>query len=123
MVKFGLVGVVGTSIDLGLLNFLHLKAGLSLYGAIFWSFAAANITVYVINNRWTYGHLNLPFRARNLLKYVIVAAIGLAITEAIIHFLSIENDLNYNLAKVIAIMIVFFWNFFGNRYWTFRVRN
>ncbi|MDO8649982.1 MAG: GtrA family protein, partial [Candidatus Berkelbacteria bacterium] len=62
----------------------------------------------------------LPFRVQTFFKYAIIAAIGLAITEAIIHFLVAEKGLYYNLAKVVAIVIVFFWNFFGNRYWTFK---
>ena len=122
IVRFGLVGLVGTAVDLGLLNLLHLQVGWSLFWAVFWGFVLATLVVYTINNRWTYGHLGLPFQAQNLLKYATVAVIGLAITELLVHFLSVENALNYNLAKIIAIMIVFFWNFFANRFWTFRAK-
>ncbi len=122
MVKFAIVGLVGTAVDMGLLNLIHLKLGTSLYWAVFWGFAVATITVYVLNNHWTYRRLGLPFQTQTLSKYTVVAAVGLAITEGIIHLLAVENGLYYNLAKVIAIVIVFFWNFFGNRYWTFRAK-
>lgn len=122
MIKFGLVGLIGAAVDMGILNLLYLMAGWSVYWAVFWGFAVATLVVYGLNNRWTYGHLGLPFRVQTLFKYAIIAAIGLAITEAIIHLLAVENGLYYNLAKVIAIVIVFFWNFFGNRFWTFRTK-
>ncbi len=120
LIKFGLVGVVGAVVDIGLLNALHLKLDLNLYLATAIAFVAAVIVVYTLNNYWTYRRLGLKFRASNLLKYGLISTIGLIITEGIIHLLAVENDLNFNLAKIIAIAIVFFWNFFANRTWTFR---
>lgn len=120
MIKFGSVGLIGAIVDLGLLNLLHLKAGLSVYQATFWGFSAAVIVVYSLNNFWTFRHLNLPFSAGNLLKYTVIAGIGLAITEGIMHVLVGGYGLNYNLARIIAMGIVFFWNYFGNRWWIFR---
>ncbi|MDO8650413.1 MAG: GtrA family protein, partial [Candidatus Berkelbacteria bacterium] len=104
MIRFGFVGLIGVAVDLGILNLLHLKAGWSLFWAVFWGFAVATLVVYGLNNRWTYGHLGLPFRVQTFFKYAIIAAIGLAITEAIIHFLVAEKGLYYNLAKVVAIV-------------------
>jgi len=123
MIKFGLVGSLGAVIDLGILNILHLVVGTDIYRSVFWAFTAAVAFNYTLNNHWTYRRLGLRFQAKNLFKFATIAAIGLGITEVIIHLLSIEQGLNYNLAKIIAIMIVFFWNFFGNRYWTFRVKD
>lgn len=120
MFKFGLVGLVGAVVDIGLLNLLHLKAGLSLYQSIFWAFVAAVVVNYLLNNFWTYRRLGLKFRASSLLKFGAISTVGLGVTEAIIHVLSVQNGVNYNAAKIIAIAVVFLWNFFANRYWTFR---
>ncbi len=121
-IRFGLVGVIAAVVDIGLLNILYLGAGLGIYTATAWAFVIASIVAYRLNNHWTYRRLGLPFRAQNLTKYTATGAVGLVITEGIIHLLVGRQGLDYNLAKIIAIMLVFFWNFFVNRYWTFRVR-
>lgn len=122
-VKFGMVGVAGAIVDLGLLNLLHLRAGLNIYAATAVAFVAAVLVVYTLNNFWTYRRLGLKFTASNLLKYAAISTVGLGITELIIELLSVRNDLNFNFAKIIAIGIVFFWNFFANRAWTFRPKD
>ena len=122
-IKFGMVGLVGAVVDLGLLNLLHLVVGLSIFQSVFWAFVAAVLVNYALNNYWTYRHLNLKFRTSDLLKFATISTVGLGITEVMIRVLSVEKGLNYNLVKIIAIAVVFFWNFFGNRVWTFRNRS
>lgn len=123
LIKFGLVGVVGAGVDLGLLNLLHVRFAVNLYAATAIAFVAAVLVVYTFNNYWTFRRLGLKFRARTLAKYGLISTVGLIITEIIIHLLAVENGYNFNVAKIIAIGIVFFWNFFANRAWTFRPKD
>ncbi len=120
VIRFGLVGVVAGVVDIGLLNLLYLKVNANLYVATGLAFVIASVVAYGLNNRWTYRRLGLPFGAQNLIKYTVIGTVGLALTEGVMHILVSGQGLNYNLAKIIAIAVVFFWNFFGNRYWTFR---
>jgi len=120
VIRFGLVGVVASIVDIGLLNLLYLKASANLYVATGLAFVIASVVAYGLNNRWTYKRLGLQFGAQNLIKYTIIGTVGLVLTEIIMRVLVGNQGLNYNLAKVIAIFLVFFWNFFGNRFWTFR---
>jgi len=122
-IRFGLVGVIAGVVDIGLLNLLYLEANANLYVATGLAFVMASLVAYGLNNGWTYRRLELPFRAQNLVKYTTIGTVGLVLTEVIMRILVGEQGLNYNLAKIIAIAIVFFWNFFGNRYWTFQVKS
>ena len=121
VIRFGLVGVVASVVDIGLLNLFYLKTNANLYVATGLAFVAASVVAYWLNNRWTYKRLGLQFGAQNLIKYTIIGTVGLVLTEIIMRVLVGNQGLNYNLAKVIAIFLVFFWNFFGNRFWTFRL--
>ena len=116
-----MVGVVGATVDIGLLNLLHLALGIDIYIAIFWAFIAGTTTAYVLNNNWTFQRLNNPIGWEKSLKYLSIGAVGLGLTELIMHILVGQNEFNFNIAKLVAIGIVFFWNFTANRYWTFHV--
>ena len=118
-IKFGVVGVVATAIDYAGLN-LSLRASSPLYLAVFVGFASGAIVGYFLNNSWTYKHLGKNHNLQDLGKYVVIAAFALLWTELIMHYLSTVNSWNANLSKLVAVFIVFFWNFFVNRLWTFR---
>ena len=118
-IKFGIVGLIATVIDyLGLNIFLKLNSPLWLSTLI--GFSAGAIIGYFLNNSWTYKRLGKRGNANDLTKYVVVAAFGLLWTELIMHYLSVSNSWDANLSKLVAVFIVFFWNFFINRVWTFK---
>lgn len=118
-IRFAIVGAIATVIDYLGLN-IFLKLGSSLWLATFIGFAGGAVLGYFLNNSWTYKHLDKKGNIWDLTKYVVVAAFGLLWTELIMHYLSVNNSWNTNLSKLVAVFIVFFWNFFINRIWTFK---
>jgi putative flippase GtrA len=61
------------------------------------------------------------------MQFLLVSIIGLALNNAIVLLLDVplgnllgQTDYGYLPAKVIATGVVVFWNYFVNRYWTFR---
>ena len=119
--RFALVGVVITVFDIVTLNAFYLYAHLTLYWATFFGFLVGSVSGYWLNNRWTYRRLNKKSNLAGLVQYTIIGAIGLIITELLMHQLAVRSGLNYNLSKLVAVAVVFFWNFFGNRYLTFNI--
>lgn len=124
IVKFGSVGAVATTIDFSLLNLslAFLDGENQIYIATFIGFIFGATVGYILNNAWTYRRLSRKPRPKYLMKYVIIGSFGLLITEAIMHHFAVYQDMNHNLAKLIAVGIVFFWNFSANRYWTFNAK-
>jgi putative flippase GtrA len=120
VIKFAVVGVANTAIDFLLLNlFVHL--GLTIFWAIFFAYLLGAVNGYLLNNRWTYRHLNHPNTVSGYLKYAAVSFVGLFLTEAIIYILShILHVDNFNINKLVAVAVVFGWNFLSNRIFTFR---
>jgi putative flippase GtrA len=124
--KFSAVGVLGTAIDLGLLNLLVRVAGWPLLAANSVSFSCAVLSNFTWNRVWTYPESReRPVRTQ-LPQFVLVNVIGLVMNNLVLmgfhrvfqHY--VPDPYDYNLAKMCAIGIVLFWNFFANRLWTYR---
>ncbi len=133
--KFATVGALGSVTDFGVLNLLVQVFGLSLGVANLFSFTAAVIQNFFLNRRWTFPESRERKAGGQLFQFAIVSIVGLLINQAV--FLGVHNLLepywlqwlgsaelaftvSYNFAKLFAIGVVLFWNFFANRLWTYR---
>ena len=134
-VKFAMVGAAGTITDYAVLNVLIQVFGFSLGVANAFSFTAAVIQNFFLNRYWTYPESRDRPAARQLFQFVAVSMAGLAINQVVLlsmHALlepfwlawlgnpELAFIASYNFAKLIAIGVVLFWNFFANRLWTYR---
>lgn len=122
IVVTGIVGAVAATIDIVTLNIFYQFTHVNIYLATFFGFLAGSVFGYPANNYWTYRRNNQKAHFAGLLKSVTVATVGLLLTEGLMYLLAVRLGYHYNIVKLIAIFTVFFWNFFGNRYWTFRIR-
>ncbi len=118
-IKYGLVGVISTSLDLGVLNALVLLGHLNVYLAAPLGFTVGLINGYFLNRRWTFRYKGSN-HATTFAQFALVSTIGLLLNNALLYLFIERVGLNYNIAKLIAVVIIFFWNFFWSKYWTFR---
>ena len=138
-IRFAIVGGIGAVIDFAVMNLLVNLFAFSLVLAGTISFIAAVLSNYTWNRYWTYPDSRSKPLFRQLIEFSIVSVIGiiiriptLALLEPIIYrfitnlssisplFFEIPaKTLSDNITLAIAIIIVLFWNFFVNRYWTF----
>jgi putative flippase GtrA len=144
--KFATVGATNTAIDWGLAFFLTYYTPLPrLLGAGFvnltgigirpeaaavWftkiiSSGTATINSFIWNRRWTFRIRNKQARARQFAKFVTVNIIGMLLNSTITTllvrpFLPEPPRLAFMACQATATAIVLFWNFFANKYWTFR---
>ncbi len=119
-IKFAIVGTIGTVIDFGVLIFLKEIVGLNVYVANTFSFSAAVLNNYTLNTLWTFGDQERDHR-RQLIQFVIVSVVGLALSQVLLFAFHDGLGLDYRIAKALAIFLVLFWNFTANRLWTFKV--
>jgi putative flippase GtrA len=136
-VRFALVGMIGAVVDFGVSNLLIqvLDAPLVLAGTI--SFVMAILSNFYWNRRWTYPDSRSKPMPAQLVQFAIVSVVGLAIRIPVLAYLepvmeTFTRQFNLqipgildsriladNLTLAIAVIIVMFWNFFANRYWTY----
>ncbi|MCZ7665775.1 MAG: GtrA family protein [Chloroflexi bacterium] len=94
------------------------------------SFSAAVVSNFILNRYWTYPDSRSKSIFSQLGQFALVNIIGLALNNTILHFLEPVFDgllptlttlpvRGYIPAKMIATIVVLFWNFFINRYWTY----
>jgi putative flippase GtrA len=135
--RFAVVGIIGAVVDFGTFNLLTNFADFSAVWASVISFIAAIISNFTWNRYWTYPDSRSKPIGRQLIQFSVVSIIGLVIRTPLIalleplfnrlfsdfaflpiNFLTAEFLAN-NLALAIAVIVVMFWNFFINRYWTY----
>lgn len=117
-IKFSIVGVSNTALDIGLLNLL-----------IFWhwpvllantvAFILAAINSFFWNKYWTFEdttgkwQLQLPF-------YITIAAVGLGLSNTMVYVLSIIFHWDVNVVKVLSIGVIALWNFLAPKFLIFK---
>jgi putative flippase GtrA len=129
--KFLIVGTVGFIVDFGTLTVLVEVFGLRPVVANTFSFSAAVLSNFTWNRYWTYPDSRSKRRRVQLTQFGVVSLLGLLINNTIlvltqgpfegllrtIH--APEAIRGYIPAKIVATIVVLFWNFFINRYWTY----
>lgn len=124
-VKFGVVGLSGTLVDLGFYNLLAIVFGANIYVARTISFTLAATSNYILNRKWTFRSTDKKVAAEYS-KFLFISVIGLLMNLGIMKLLEPMASrfgtelLQKNIPVLIAIIIVLLWNFFANKFWTFR---
>jgi putative flippase GtrA len=124
--KFATVGVTGMVVDLTVLNVMHKVFGLPLLVANAISFTVAVISNFTWNRFWTFPESRERPLGPQLGKFALVNVAGLIINTLILWLAFkvtqhiVPDPWDYNLAKMFAIGVVLFWNYFVNRAWTYK---
>jgi putative flippase GtrA len=145
--KFSVVGVIGAVVDFGSFNIFANVLGIVSIIASVLSFTAAVTSNFLWNRFWTYPDSRSKTIRQQAIQFGIISLIGLTIRTPIFaltedpmaRFVERFVDspigirlpgwipldalnpgiLGGNLALVLAVVIVLFWNFFANRFWTY----
>jgi len=133
--KFAVVGAIGSTIDIGVMNLLTqvFHFPLVLGGSI--SFVCAIVNNFLGNRYWTYPDSRSRRIRYQFGMFFLVNTIGIAIRIPILKFmepplteffesmsnlsLDTADALAKNATLLLAIGVVMLWNFFANRYWTY----
>jgi len=116
--KYSIVGVTGTILDVGSLYFFVEMMHIPMLFAVAMSFVLAVVNNYLLNRVWTFRSSH-PNVRKQFIKFFIVSLIGLALTELCMAVFVYLLDLWYILAKLATSVVVLTWNFLANKNWTF----
>ena len=126
--KFLAVGASGAIVDLGTLFLLRTFVWSDgavfdsvKYLAITIAFVAAVVNNYTWNILWTYKHQDHSDQHHvTLSKFIVVSVMGLLINYVVVYVVHDLIDFSLLIGKLGAMGVVLFWNFFINRFWTFK---
>ncbi|MFA7249264.1 MAG: GtrA family protein [Dehalococcoidia bacterium] len=120
VVRYGIVGVSGIAVDLGLLALLYEVFGVPLLVANVLSFSGAVASNYRLNSYWTFRSRNRRSHVAGGALFLLAALVGLGISEAGLWLVSQRLGLFYIWAKLGLVVVVFAWNYVFNNAITFR---
>lgn len=126
-IKFAVVGVIGTMVDFGTYAILTRVFDVYYITATCISVFLAIINNFFLNKYWTFKKGQSGDTKKEYLKFFIVSVVNYFLNIGITWYI-VEKTLSESLfgsyedffAKVVAIGIVLFSNYFGNKYWTFK---
>lgn len=124
--RFGVVGFSGVFVDLGVFYLLRTVLGLGLTRSAILSSEVAIINNFLWNDLWTFGDISRRQKGkrrqfRRFLKFNVVCLSGLILNVLIVNFLFNILGINEYIAKLVAIAVVTFWNFWFNLKLSWRV--
>lgn len=133
--RFAMVGAFGAIVDFGIFNSLTHFFPISAVAASVISFIAAVFSNFTWNRYWTYPDSRSKHVAHQLIQFLVISFIGLAIRTPLFAYLEkitiqyfskptfqlpfTPTFIGHNLSLAISIVVVMLWNFFANRFWTY----
>ncbi len=119
-IKFGFVGFSGLIVDFAITWLLKEKVNVHRYLANSIGFTLAASSNYLLNRIWTFESQN-PKVLLEYSSFFIISIIGLGVNNAFLWLFEKYLKCNFYLAKLFAIGVTTFWNFFANYFITFNL--
>lgn len=130
VIRFGVVGLSGVVVNLGMLHLLYDVLGMHRMSASAWAIEVSIISNFLLNNAWTFKDKNEQAKASFFMRwarYNLVSLVGLVIqlgvfegcNRLVMHALELtEPGYWVYPAQLCGIAIAMSFNFFSNFYWT-----
>jgi putative flippase GtrA len=123
LAKFGVVGLIGSVVDLGGAAYLHGAEGIGPMFSKAISLIAATMVTYLGSRFWTFRHRVNQALLREGMLFVALNVVGLVIAEAVIAFVSYGLDMKhvlaYNAASVVGTGLGTIFRYFSYKRWVF----
>ena len=109
--QFGVVGVIATVIDFGVMNLLHYGLHLDILIANTVGFIISLVFNYAASMKFVFEHRDGMSRTREFTIFLILSVIGLLLNDGIVLILNKGGALEANIAKIAATALVMIYNF------------
>lgn len=123
MLKFGIIGGIGTVIDLGGAAVLHGKFHVEPLAAKAVSTSLATVFTYLGSRFWTFKHRENQELKREAALFIGLNLVGLAIAEIVVglvtYGLNLHGQLEYNAASFVGTGFGTIFRFYAYRRWVF----
>ncbi len=127
LIKFGIVGVVNTLLDMVIYLILTVYFGIFKYLAQTISYSISMIHSYLVNRFWTFGRRGKVESAAEPVKFVAVNLISLGISFLCFYLIGfwtqnlvVADNMRLFIEKLIVTPTVMAVNFLLNKIWVFQ---
>ena len=127
MIRFALVGAVATVFDYAVLLILYDVFHVSQWISVAAGYGVGLIVCYILSIVWVFPYRSISNKHIEFAVFIIIGVVGLVLTEIVVEvtlrIMSLMPNLTASLggamrisaAKLIAIIIVFFFNFWARK--------
>lgn len=112
---FGIVGIIATVIDFGIMNLLHYGCNVNILASNTAGFVVSVIFNYVASMKYVFSHRDGMSKRREFTIFVILSVIGLLLNDGIVLALNRGLALEANIAKICATALVMVYNFISRK--------
>ena len=119
-IKFALVGVINTLVNLAVLYILTDIFGIYYLISAIFAFLIAVTNSFILNKLWTFKESISYKTSSRYIKFVLISVIALVINLITLYILVEYYAIWYIYAQIIGVCSNLIINFFGNKLWTFK---
>jgi len=123
LLKFGLVGGIGSVIDLGGTAVLHGKYHVGPLESKAIAVTVATVFTYVGSRFWTFKDRETQSMGREVVLFIVLNVVGLLIAEVVLGFvtyvMALRGQLEYNAASVLGTGLGTLWRYYAYKKWVF----
>ena len=113
--RYGFVGGTAFLVDFGAMVLLTEMFGLHYLLSATISFILGLVTNYILSVSWVFNRRSLSRPWAEFLVFAVIGVVGLGLNSLILFLCTEKLGLHYTLSKIIATVVVFFWNFFARK--------
>jgi len=118
--KFGLVGLLGTFINLFILYIFTEFGGVYYLVSAIIAFFVAVTHNFILNKLWTFKEKINHLFTKKYIQFFIVSIFSLVINLVFLYIFTEFLNIYYMISQFLSIGISFIANFIGNKIWTFK---
>jgi len=115
LIRSLVVSVISLVFDFSTLVILKEVMGINYLVAAVLGFLVGVTVNYFLSVTWVFTNRKLTSRKAEIVVFVVICTIGLLLNLLIIAIAVEGIQMDYRIAKIIATVIVFFWNFIARK--------
>ena len=113
--RYIFVGATAFVVDFFFLYFFSATCGIYYLISGVLSFIISVLVNYIMSTKWVFNQENIENKLVEFNLFIIISTIGLVFTEILLYVFTDIIGLYYLISKIIAAIIVLFWNFIARR--------
>ena len=113
--RYVFVGGSAFIVDFFFLYFFSDICGIYYLISAVLSFIISVMVNYLLSTKWVFNQDNIDNKILEFNLFILISAVGLLFTEILLYFFTDILNIYYLISKIIAAVIVLFWNFLARR--------
>ncbi len=118
--RYAIAGGTAFAVDFSALFILTEYAGINYLISAAIAFIMGLIVNYIMSITWVFTKRIFASKRNEFMIFTLIGLVGLVLNELFMWYFTEEMYFHYLVSKLIAVVLVFWWNFLGKKFILFR---